>query len=505
MAFVLCLCTGCGVWSSAPALDDDDTWQLSSHEAACLVAELLAAQFSAVNPDRHHPRAWAMDLGDGDYRVLYVRGEQGLFLPEGNGAFERDTFLGPEEQAFLADPPASPLGRIWFRHLSAVSPWAGGSESLLVEIRALGDRACAVRIESRSPDQEPRAERIRQIGYVLDAAEKMKLGLAHYRAGDDKNALRVFAWLCQLHDEGLGPVHDRLLAQAHALSGLILQRWGRGEDARRELALARMRAPDSRELALAWGRLMEDLGRPGDALATMQRAAASCSPGSSESLLMTRLAEDKKREARAASSYTSCLAKAEALIGERRYWAAKNWAERARDLRPRGVRAQRVLARTLDRLGRDREARDLRLLSLQGRRADAELLLGLAANERKLGHPELALRWILRNPTLLQDNEHASQVATALIEELGPEESLRMMRSEGRHDSTLPLILAWIRKQPGPRAELFASILAGESVDRERAAAGRALLGAEPLPERDLPGASGLLEQPPTELGAPGK
>ncbi len=486
-------------------MDEAQEYRLSSHEAACLVAELLANQYSAVNPDQNQPRAYAMDLGDGNYRVLYVRGEQGLFLPEANGVFTRDRFLGAQEQPFLDRPPASPLGRIWFRHQRSVAPYLGGSESIGVEIQALDNGRCSVQIRSRSELSNRSRDRIDKIGYVLDGAERLKQGLQFYRAGDKKNALRVFKRLTELHDEGLSSVHDSLLSQAHALSGLILQRRERGEDARSELALARMRAPGSHELTLAWSRLMEDLGRPGDALTVLRKSAASTSPGSPQEWLFSRLAQAKERESLQANSYATCLSKAQTLLREGRHWAAKNWAERARDLRPRDVQAQRILARTLDGLGRFREARDMRLLSLHGGPPDAEFLLGLAANERQLGHPEIALRLILRHKEILDGSQLAKADAADLMQQLGIEESLRMIRSEGRHDQALPLILAWIRQQPGPRAELFSGILASESLERQRSQEGNRLLGAEALPDEDLPGASGLMPQRPTELVAPGK
>ena len=331
---------------------------------------------------------------------------------------------------------------------------------------------------------------------VLDLAQGLVAAMDFLHVLERRSAAYMLANMVRKHGDGLSDIHDSLLAQAYALQYKNFLATGDRHAAVKAINLARMHAPDSAELLEHWARLMRLTAKPDLIPDRLREAANLHSPSSAAARLSERELSRSKASSRRFEDLGTTRARARLALDEKDFQSARAWASRARDMAPRDLSANLLMAEALEGSGEIRACRDLRIHSLHLYAPGRELLLSLAANEMALGEPGMGLRWLLRHKKLFP-NLMENSLAKKLMHEIGFEESLRAFMSEGRLKESLPQILDWLATEPGTRSTFLSSFLLSLAV-KKACEESLALPTLELVPD-SMHGSSGIRHDPPTQ------
>jgi len=462
-ATLLCIST---LWMSSCALipgslgseESTEVYELRSIDAACLLAEHLALQFTSIDPDPRHPKARALDRGDGYYKILYQRSKGRSFLPEANGQFMRDHFFCAAEKTF-GEPTREVLRHVRFVPGYSTSVISGCLERVTVWIDPIGDSKCRVTFEFLGGT--PRGREAHRFAMVRLLKFTEQLALAHRLLADNcrYEALAVLDRATKANLRGFSSAHNPLLAQAFVLMSRIHAADEDRVAAEQSMHYARLTTPSSMEITVQHTRLLEQQALPQAIPDNLRLAARMAEPAGQreQELVLSHILSQKN--ANRFSSLQQTLARARELKKERDWLGVKAWAQRALDLEPGNGEARSLMADSLQGTGHARDGRDTRLLALGSGTVSSTQILALAEAESALGDPELALRWILRFskdfPELLTDPK-----TDELTKKLGWELTLRAMTSERLEPQALESIVAWMKQNPdNPRRRFVASAL----------------------------------------------
>lgn len=435
--------------------------ELRSIEAACLLAEALAHEFTAVNRDPLRPRARAYDLGHGCFRIRYLRRPGEPHLPSANGHFVRSHRTG-----VLADEtgplPTTPVPGVRFVPERATAPDARAREGISVEVQPAGPGHSRVRITC-SRTSAWSGHRRRELLRLLHLAAGLKRGLQLARSGEFDRALRQIRDSTTYHRAGLSNLHDPLLANAFLLQARLHQLLGQTRQAQRAATRARLLVADSASVLLLESRLRRRLARPDGALASLAGAASLLAPGDAHSRVVAFAHRQSSESAAAERTLELALERGQLALTNRDWESARAWSNRALDLAPGHAEALRHLADALEGMSRHEESRGHRLMSLHTAKATPDLIRKVAGDEAACGDPSLALRWLLRHSRELPE-VLSNPKTVSLARALGWKRALRMFRTEKMEYIGLPVALAWLREARDPRDIFVAELLARDAL-----------------------------------------
>ncbi|GEM_PF-6746782 len=422
----LCACTGCA-WlgeSLPPLRRSSFDCSLPPEAAACLSAELLAWDFTGRQRDPLHPKAWAFDLGNGDYEIAWLRPPDGPPAPEANGSFVRSFDPDPCPSS-MTDLPAIP-GLVRFEKSPRTYGLPGPAiESIRVRVTRTpkGSRITILEREGALSRLDRRPDRLRRLLDLAASLEGVRKLFARGRAREARKALRA---CLRRHAAGLSELHDHLLATGWSLLARSTFEAGAYEEAWRAIQHGFLLAPDSGRLALLRARIHEALAEPVAAERFLERSFSLSDPATP----LARSLGLRLAGRRPPGGLARALERAKALLASGAHARAAAWVERALDLAPGDLRALKLLAEVREASGDRRLARDLRLLALLRNPRDPELEQRLALDALALGRPELAIRRLLRAGKPASELE-GSPLFARLLRLCGPEEAARILRSEG--------------------------------------------------------------------------
>ncbi|MFQ5505586.1 MAG: tetratricopeptide repeat protein [Planctomycetota bacterium] len=428
--------------------------ELGAVEAACLVAERLALDFTSIDRDPLRPKARVLKRGGGRFRIHYQRAAGRSFLPQADGYFLRDHVLHDGERSFRASIPESPLGKIRFIDAPTTSAPDGCLERITVDVEPLEPNGARVVISCAGGDYGDRRRRTDALQRLLSFVESLKRAFSLAASNQTVQALSCIDRAVGNSFAGFTTMHDPLVAQAYMLKAKLLLARGQRLRAEQALRQARLIAPDSSKLAEFHAELMDDRARPESVHDALDRASMMAIPGS----LRERKLRSSRRRTSSYSSFNSSMTRARAELSGEDWQGAEEWANRALDRRPGHPAARSLLADALERMRRFREGRDLRLLVCQPDIASERQIQALAENLIATGDASLGLRWLIRfqkkHPNLL-----ATTRSRLLFRSVGWEHCVRAMKIEGLGEESLPLLLAWMEEEPSHQRWFLARLL----------------------------------------------
>ncbi len=434
---------------------------LRSREAACIVAEALAYEFTSANRDPLRPRACAIDLGNGEFRVEYDRRARGGFEPSSNGFFARHRGALDQGDVEPIALPESILRGVSFYRTQSYAARAGATDRVRVDI-VPSEGGSIVTLASWGSSMDWAKDRHHRLVELLEMCQQFANALHAARVGRTSTAIAQLATLYEAHASGFSAIHDPLLAEALVLHARLLASEGDPYAARRSVRHARLLAPSSAGVALLEAKLNQRLAQPDRSLQALTEATNLSAPGSSQARALEFSARRAKRLAEESKDPRLAQRLAQRALAAGDFESARAWANHALSHPKENASALTLLADALDGLGKGQGACDVRLQAREAGVADAEALSKLAAFAGTSGMPALGLRTLLRHakelPALL-----AAPQAAQLARRLGWKRTLRMLRTEHLDTLGLPLALAQLKRASDDNDAFVAALLATDA------------------------------------------